>query len=73
MKLTDYKGYSIHVPTSGGKAGKGRNRTSTIQICKTDGGRVIVKQIRFVLYEPDSRINAMQKAKDFILANPISP
>lgn len=67
MKLNDYKGYEIHVPTSGGKAGKGHNLTSTIQI-RLDS--MIKKQIRFDLASMDSRARAIDSAKRWITANP---
>lgn len=38
-----YKGYNIHVPRSGGKAGKGYNLTTTIQV-RRDG--LIVKSFK---------------------------
>lgn len=38
-----YKGYYIHRPTSGGKAGKGYNLTTTIQVRK-DG--LIIKKFK---------------------------
>jgi hypothetical protein len=70
MKLCDKGGYEIHVPTSGGKAGTGHNLTSTIQV-RHDG--LIVKQIRFSMTAESSRRKAVQKAKDWINANPLQP
>lgn len=52
MKICDYKGFEIHIPTSGGKAGKNRNISSTIQLRK-DG--CIVKQFRFLIDSDFSR------------------
>lgn len=63
MKLGDLHGYEVHIPMSGGKAGKGNNVTSTLQI-RRDG--CIVKQIRFVLTDPSGRSEAVRKAKDYI-------
>lgn len=63
MKIADYKGYEVHVPTSGGKAGTGCNQTSTVQVRL---GCNIVKQFRFTVDSPDSRKTALRKARDFI-------
>lgn len=62
MKIADYLGFEIHVPTSGGKAGTGRNRTSTIQLRRAN---CIQKQFSFVMDDPDSRSRAIAKAKHF--------
>lgn len=53
--------YHLYLPTSGGKAGKGANVTSTIQVVK-DG--LLVKQIRFKL--ADGAKAAADKAKTWI-------
>ncbi len=44
-----HKGYEVWQPTSGGKAGKGHNKTTSIQIRRQlfSGGYVIVKQFRY--------------------------
>lgn len=68
MKIGELNGWSFHVPTSGGKAGKGRNRTSTIQIFKND----TLKQFRFVVANPESRKSAMRKAKSFAVTSPLT-
>ena len=44
MVIGEYRGYTLYVPTSGGKAGKGNNRTGSLQI---RNGSQIIKQIRF--------------------------
>jgi hypothetical protein len=64
MKLGELNGYEFHVPTSGGKAGKGCNRTSTIQLRM---GNRIIKQFRFTLDDPASRTKAIRKAKAFAM------
>jgi len=61
MKIGQINGWSIHIPTSGGKAGKGLNRTGTIQLRGYD----TMKQFRFVVADPESRKKAMAKAKLF--------
>lgn len=63
MKVADYKGFQIHVPTSGGKAGKGCNATSSLQVIKHSQIR---KLFRFKLDARDSYSNALEKAKAFI-------
>ncbi len=74
MKITEYRGYDIHLPTSGGKAGKGHNKTCSLQICTSDGrSRRVHKLVRFNVAEVGSRSAAVQKAKDYINANPIAP
>lgn len=62
MKIHDIGPFEIHLPTSGGKAGTGHNKTSTLQIRRDSR---IVKQIRFVVDDPESRSLAVRKAKEF--------
>ncbi len=48
---------------TGGKAGRGRNKTSTVQVfC----GSCIVKQFRFSMIDHESYKAAMMKAKHYI-------
>lgn len=68
MKVTTLSGYDIHVPTSGGKAGKGRNKTTSLQIRR---GNAIAKQFTFVLADEASRSKVTAKAKKWIAENPI--
>lgn len=42
--IGEYRGYVLCLPTTGGKAGKGHNKTSSLQI---RNGNTIVNQIRF--------------------------
>jgi hypothetical protein len=60
MKLTEYKGFEVHIPTSGGKAGKGCNKTSTIQLRRKSS---IAKQFSFVVADSASRTEAVAKAR----------
>ena len=69
MKVCDYKGYEIHLPTSGGKAGWGRNVTSTIQV---RNGTSIVKQFRFTVADDLSVAKAKTSARLWINEHPIS-
>ena len=63
-----YKGYLLTNPKpTGGKAGKGRNKTSTVQIRETlKNGFLVIKSIRYNVNEPVSKINAISKAKKYI-------
>lgn len=59
-------GYIIRLPTSGGKAGKGRNRTSTVQVRKYG---FLKAQFRFLVDDVASYRAAMRKAEDFAKNN----
>lgn len=60
-------GYFIHIPTSGGKAGKGCAKTSNYQVrWRGDGVESIVKQFRFNTNDPKSRAVASARAKDYV-------
>ena len=59
------KGIEIVMPTSGGKAGKGCNKTSSLQVRKDN---MIVKQFRFTVNDPVSRKKAMDKARELFIA-----
>ena len=62
MLIAEMNGYECHLPTSGGKAGKGHQKTSTIQVRKDNR---IVKQFRFTIDDNESRKAAVAKAKEF--------
>lgn len=66
MKLCDFNGYEVHIPTSGGKAGKGKQSTTSIQLRK---GNCILKQFRFKL-DGQKPVQAIEAAKKFALTNP---
>lgn len=69
MRLLEINGYEIHLPTSGGKAGKGCAVTSSIQV-RADG--CIKKNIRFKLTDNgESRASAIQKARTYINNHPL--
>lgn len=70
MKICDFKGYEMHLPTSGGKAGKGNQKTSTIQV---RGGGQIVAAFRFEIASKDSMNAAIQRAKDYATQHPPAP
>lgn len=63
MKICDYRGTALHQPQSGGKAGKGRNKTSTIQV-RDDFG--IVKQFRYDVDSFQALKSAVAKAKLYV-------
>lgn len=56
--IGEYRGYVICMPTSGGKAGKGCNKTTSLQI---RNGNVIVKQFRFKVGTPVEEVAAKAK------------
>lgn len=66
MEITTYKGHTIRLarPT-GGKAGKGNNLTSTLQVFR-EGGHQILKAIRFNVADAESRKAAARKARAFV-------
>lgn len=66
MKLVNLEGgYSIHLPTTGGKAGKGHNKTSTLQLRRDNGDTfIIVGQARFEVADPESRRKALSKLRE---------
>ena len=67
MRIQDYKGYELHIPTSGGKVGKGYNLTSNIQVRKRQGMRMrIEKQFRFIVKDSFSKARAISRAKKWI-------
>lgn len=65
MKLGELNGYEFHQPTSGGKAGKGCNKTSTIQVRLNN---CVKKQVTYKVGDTASMMKAMQKAKDYVHA-----
>ena len=51
---------------TGGKAGKGHNKTSTVQILDMECS-TILKQFRFYVKDTVSKLKAFKKAKAFVL------
>ena len=64
MKVGELNGFEFHLPLSGGKAGKGHNKTSTVQVRRNDG---IVRQFRFTTDDKASMKAACAKAKAFAM------
>lgn len=64
MKIMNVGPYELHLAVSGGKAGKGKNITSTVQVRKSE---MILKQFRFTSGDSESRKRVVKKAVDFII------
>jgi hypothetical protein len=65
----NYKGFKIVQSNSrGGKAGRGCNKTATIQVHEDFNATsyLMIKQITFTVGNEESRQKAVQKARDFI-------
>lgn len=63
-----YKGYTIcNARPTGGKAGKGCNKTSTVQIFKDN---MLMKAFRFRVGEVESYVVAKNRAKEWVDAQP---
>lgn len=60
MQIARYKNYTLHIPESGGKAGKGMNKTGTVQVRH---GAFIVAQYRFNVGDAESKRAGIQKAR----------
>lgn len=68
LELEDHRGkkYKIKLPIqSGGKAGKGHNKTSTIQVIYE--GIMVAKQIRYTVADPASKNKAIKKALEYVI------
>jgi hypothetical protein len=63
-----YKGYDICLSKGGGKAGKGFNKTGTVQVHEPFNSEsyLLKKQIRYSVGDPTSLDKAMQKARAFV-------
>lgn len=69
MEPIPYKGYVIaEADKRGGKAGRGHNRTSTIQVQKPLQGDtyLLEKQIRYTVMSAESKAGAIRTAKEYI-------
>jgi hypothetical protein len=67
IEVTDYKGYRLFIPTSGGKAGKGNNKTGSVQIGEPAfGGYLIIRQLRFNAQDKQSILDTLRKARLWI-------
>jgi len=67
--IEEYRGFPIRFARqTGGKAGKGCNKTSTIQVVseQTDGSVIIEKTVRFNVNERPSFVKAMVKAREWV-------
>jgi hypothetical protein len=63
-----YKGYDIVLSSGGGKAGKGFNKTATVQVHEPFNAEsyLLRKQIRYTVGDRASLEKAMQKARTFV-------
>ena len=66
MRFAKINGFELHQTTSGGKAGVGNNRTSTIQV-RCNG--FLKKQFRFTVADSNSKKAAYDKAVKFCITN----
>jgi hypothetical protein len=64
MQIGELCGYQLYAPESGGKAGKGGNISTSLQVRQFG---LIVKQFRFVLSDAGSRQIAIDKAKSLFM------
>lgn len=58
-QISDFR---IYVTTSGGKAGKGLNKTASVQVRRDD---CVMKSFRFVLAQEGSFKKAFAKAREY--------
>lgn len=64
MIVDTYRGYELRIPESGGKAGKGYNTTSSIQVLKRQGMYMrLFWQTRFQVHNVKSQIQAIARAR----------
>ena len=63
----------IRIPTTGGKAGKGRNKTGSVQVIERldSGGYLLKKNFRFQRLSLISYEKALEKAKKWIDENTV--
>jgi len=64
-----YRGYDIIYSKSGGKAGRGRNKTASVQVFDKPNAQGSMQMLRFFRYtvaSHASRCRALDKAKEFI-------
>lgn len=67
MIIQEYKGFVLRRPTSGGKAGKGYNVSSSIQVMKVSGMRRMMKwQTRYLVHDMKSKQRAIARCKAWI-------
>lgn len=62
LYLGEYRGFSLHLTVSGGKAGKGCNSTASVRVT----GETVCKYFRFPVNDGEKRRGALRKAKEFI-------
>jgi hypothetical protein len=60
VKIADYKGHTIWLPTSGGKAGKGHAQTTALQ-ARRNG--FIVARARFTVSDENGMVKPIRKLR----------
>jgi hypothetical protein len=71
ISASNGKEYTIRLARpSGGKAGKGHNKTSTVQVWYDNC--MVVKQIRFTVREHETKMNAIEKAISYVSGQKIA-
>ena len=74
----DYRGHTIADSNGlGGKAGRGCNRTATVQVRKAlwGGDYLLLKQVRYFVDKPGARQAAAEKARAYVdsISSPNTP
>jgi hypothetical protein len=76
MIVLSEKGYDIRTANdAGGKAGRDKNRTSTLQVTFKDSpsGYLLKKQVRYIVGDGESYQNALVKCLEWIAEHPLKP
>jgi len=65
--MLTHRGYCLRVPMSGGKAGKGHNKTGTVQVLRLDPDYMtLLKSFRFLVASQESRLKVYASARSWI-------
>lgn len=71
ISASNGKEYTIRLARpSGGNAGKGHNKTSTVQVWYDNC--LVVKQIRFTVREHETKMNAIEKAIAYVAGKKVA-
>lgn len=66
----EYKDFIIKkAKSTGGKAGKGKNKTSTIQVVKNNQ---VLKQFKYSLFKQHKLFSAIGKAKYYVIEQSVN-
>lgn len=69
MRIAAFNGYELHIPDTGGKAGKGCNLTGSVQIRQ---GNLIVRNIRYKRTVAGDQGRALDRARKWCEEHPVS-